>query len=173
MVTALIDEEGFRANVGIMLSNHKGQLLWAKRVGTQDAWQFPQGGIKSGETAESALYRELEEEIGLSPKDVEIVDVTSGWLKYRLPQHLVRNHQSPICIGQKQKWFLLKLVSNESAITLDHADNVEFTDWRWVSYWYPIDHVVSFKRKVYQKALKSLAPAHSRLQQALTQLRTH
>ena len=164
----MIDADGFRANVGIILSNACGQVLWARRVGSSDAWQFPQGGINTGESPEQALYRELKEEVGLSPKDVSIVDVTSGWLKYRLPRNLVREGQVPLCIGQKQKWFLLRLLSDDNAIQLDQSDAIEFSDWRWVSYWYPLEQVIAFKRDVYRRALKALSPAHSQLERDFT-----
>jgi putative (di)nucleoside polyphosphate hydrolase len=162
----VIDAEGFRANVGIILCNPSGQVLWAKRVGGTDAWQFPQGGINEGESPEEALYRELYEEVGLKPKDVEVLDATRGWLKYRLPRNFVRENQSPLCIGQKQRWFLLKLLSSDSAVQLDLSASVEFDDWRWVSYWYPLDQVISFKREVYRRALKALSPVHSQLERA-------
>lgn len=164
----MIDEEGFRPNVGIILCNREGQLLWARRVGGMDAWQFPQGGINQGETPEQALYRELNEEVGLTPEQVNILDVTRGWLKYRLPRNLVRDHQLPVCIGQKQKWFLLELVAADDAIRLDQSSSIEFDDWRWVSYWYPIDQVIAFKREVYRRALKALSPAHCALERKAT-----
>jgi len=107
---AVIDPDGFRPNVGIILTNDAGQVLWARRI-NQNAWQFPQGGINSNETPEQALYRELNEEVGLEQQDVKILACTRGWLRYRLPQRLVRTHSQPLCIGQKQKWFLLRLVS--------------------------------------------------------------
>ncbi|HAN28877.1 MAG TPA: RNA pyrophosphohydrolase, partial [Haliea salexigens] len=69
----MIDSEGFRPNVGIILANDAGQLLWARRIGGRDAWQFPQGGINRGETPEEALYRELHEEVGLAPEAVNVV----------------------------------------------------------------------------------------------------
>lgn len=162
----MIDADGFRANVGIMVTNAAGQLLWARRVGGMDAWQFPQGGINEGETPEQALYRELKEEVGLAPDDVKVVDSTHGWLRYRLPKNLVREHKMPLCIGQKQKWFLLELLADESAIRFDESDPAEFDGWRWVSYWYPLDQVIPFKREVYRRALKALAPAHSQLLRA-------
>lgn len=165
MGAGVIDEDGFRANVGIMLSNDQGQLLWARRIGCSDAWQFPQGGVNQGEACEEALFRELNEEVGLLPTDVKILDVTRGWLKYRLPPQLVRGNQQPVCIGQKQKWFLLKLLSGDGSINLGHGSTAEFDHWRWVSYWYPLDQVVAFKRKVYARALKALSPAHCRLQE--------
>ena len=158
----MIDSEGFRANVGIMLANARGEVLWARRVG-QDAWQFPQGGIQQGESPQQALFRELEEEIGLTAKDVEIIASTRGWLRYRLPQRLLRRDSKPLCIGQKQKWFLLKMLSDDSEVRFDKDHKPEFDHWRWVSYWYPLGQVVPFKREVYRRALKALAPKHSRL----------
>ncbi len=158
----MIDSEGYRANVGIMLANSRGEVLWARRVG-QDAWQFPQGGINSGESPEQALYRELQEEVGLTERDVEVIGGTRGWLRYRLPQRLVRKDSKPLCIGQKQKWFLLRMLAQDSDVKVDNGHKPEFDDWRWVSYWYPLGQVVAFKRDVYRRALKELAPKHSRL----------
>lgn len=153
----MIDENGYRANVGIILVNDLKQLFWARRIG-QDAWQFPQGGIQQGETPEEAMYRELREEIGLSALDVEVIAQTDDWLYYDLPPRLVRHHTQPLCIGQKQKWFLLKLISCVDNIDLDASGSPEFDQWRWVSYWYPLKEVISFKRKVYKDALQHFTP---------------
>ncbi len=153
----MIDSEGFRPNVGIILVNSLGQVLWARRVG-QDAWQFPQGGIHEDETPEEAMYRELKEEIGLHPDDVELLAVTRGWLRYRLPKRMIRRHSLPMCVGQKQKWFLLRMLSHDSAVRIDQSEKPEFDGWQWVSYWYPLGQVVSFKREVYRKAMKELCP---------------
>lgn len=153
----MIDKEGFRPNVGIILTNNQGQILWARRVGGHDAWQFPQGGIQKNESAEAALYRELHEEVGLYEHDVEILACTRGWLRYRLPRQLVRQNSKPLCIGQKQKWFLLRYLSPDNRIRLDASAKAEFDAWRWVSYWYPLNKVVSFKRDVYRRALKELS----------------
>ena len=106
----MIDADGFRANVGIVICNKMGQVFWARRYG-QHSWQFPQGGIDEGETAEQAMYRELHEEVGLTKKDVDVLK----------------------------------------------TGHPEFDDWRWVSYWYPIRNVVSFKRDVYRKVMKEFA----------------
>jgi putative (di)nucleoside polyphosphate hydrolase len=153
----VIDSSGFRPNVGIILANNVGQLLWARRIG-QDAWQFPQGGIQRDESPEEALYRELNEEVGLYPADVAVLGATRGWLRYRLPAHLVRRRQRPACIGQKQIWFMLKLLVDDAQVRLDASTEPEFDDWSWVSYWHPLEQVVSFKRKVYERALEQLAP---------------
>ena len=152
----MIDKDGFRPNVGIMLANDRGQLLWARRIG-QDSWQFPQGGISGGESPEEALYRELEEEVGLDPQAVEIRACTRGWLRYRLPKKFIRRGQKPRCIGQKQKWFLLRMLADDSAVRFDRNHKPEFDDWRWVSYWYPLTQVIPFKREVYRSALKELS----------------
>jgi len=152
----LIDNDGFRPNVGIILANERGQVLWAKRVG-QDAWQFPQGGIESHESPEEALYRELREEIGLEEDSVEVVGSTKGWLRYRLPKRMLRQNASSF-VGQKQKWFLLKMLSDDKTVTFEHSETPEFDLWQWVTYWYPLGQVVSFKQDVYRRAMKELAP---------------
>ena len=132
-------------------------MLWARRIG-QDAWQFPQGGIREHESPEDAMYRELAEEVGLGANDVVVIGCTRGWLRYRLPRRFIRHHSKPLCIGQKQVWFLLRLVGPESSVRLDLSDKPEFDRWRWVSYWQPLHEVVSFKRRVYECALRELAP---------------
>ncbi len=153
----VIDSDGFRPNVGIMLANDHGQLLWARRLGGRNAWQFPQGGINKGESPEQALYRELEEEVGLGADHVDILGCTRGWLRYRLPQQYVRTGQKPVCIGQKQKWYLLRMLADDNAVSLNFCNKPEFDHWQWVSYWYPLNEVVPFKREVYRKAMKELA----------------
>ncbi len=152
----VIDADGYRANVGIVIINDRGQVFWAKRYG-QHSWQFPQGGVDEGESAEQTMYRELYEEVGLKPEHVKIVAQTRHWLRYKLPKRLIRHDSAPVCIGQKQKWFLLKLTGQESALNLLHSKQPEFDDWRWVSYWYPVRQVVSFKRDVYRRVMKEFA----------------
>ncbi|MGD8941568.1 MAG: RNA pyrophosphohydrolase [Gammaproteobacteria bacterium] len=154
----MIDSDGYRPNVGIILSNTQGKVLWARRIG-QNAWQFPQGGIKAHETPQQALFRELWEEVGLESRHVEVLGATRGWLRYKLPKCLMRrqDHQ-PVCIGQKQIWYMLRLMGGDDKVRLDAADTPEFDGWRWVDYWYPLQEVVAFKRDVYKKALKELAP---------------
>ena len=152
----MIDTDGFRANVGIVICNNKGQVFWARRY-RQNSWQYPQGGIDQGETPEQAMFRELNEEVGLSPDDVEVLAVTKQWLRYKLPKRLIRRDSKPLCIGQKQKWFLLRLKCKSEDVDLEKTDHPEFDDWRWVSYWYPVRQVVSFKREVYRKAMTEFA----------------
>lgn len=154
----MIDRDGFRANVGIILTNDSADVFWARRVGGCDAWQFPQGGIKSDETPEMAMYRELKEEVGLHPGDVEMVACTRRWLRYRLPRRYIRYHKKPLCVGQKQIWFILKLLADEARVNLSHAGKPEFDLWQWVDYWQPLQDIVDFKKDVYRKALTELAP---------------
>ncbi len=153
----MIDKDGFRPNVGIILCNKNNQVLWAQRS-QHDAWQFPQGGIKRNETAEQAVFRELMEEVGLAPEHVEILGKTKGWLRYRLPKRYLRYGNKPLCIGQKQQWFLLRLIAEDEHVRLDRCERPEFDDWRWVDYWDPVKEIVFFKRRVYERALHELAP---------------
>jgi len=154
---ALIDPDGFRPNVGIILSNGERRLFWGRRVG-QNAWQFPQGGIRTDEIPEEAMYRELREEVGLLPHQVRVLGSTKRWLRYRLPKRFIRRHCGPTCIGQKQVWFLLRVTCGEDAFCLDNSEKPEFDAWRWVRYWQPLREVVYFKRRVYAQALEELAP---------------
>ena len=152
-----IDAEGFRANVGIIVCDDHGQVLIGGRVG-QNAWQFPQGGIHRHESPEQAMFRELREEIGLARDDVRVLGSTQDWLRYRLPEAFVRRKMRPLCIGQKQRWFLLRLVAAESSFRLDTTDTPEFDRWRWVAWWQPVREVIFFKREVYRQALLQLGP---------------
>jgi putative (di)nucleoside polyphosphate hydrolase len=153
----VIDPDGYRPNVGIILMRADGMVFWARRV-NRDGWQFPQGGMNTDETPIEAMYRELEEETGLLAHHVEVLGVTPGWLRYRLPRRSIRTNSKPVCIGQKQVWFLLKLNADESEVRLDGTDTPEFDDWRWVDFWYPGENVVHFKREVYVRALRLLSP---------------
>lgn len=152
----MIDFDGYRPNVGIVICNQKGQVFWAKRY-NQNSWQFPQGGINPRETPEQAMYRELFEEVGLTQNDVKIIYSSKQWLRYKLPKRLIRFDSRPVCIGQKQRWFLLQLTSPENKINVTTSSSPEFDGWRWVSFWYPVRQVVSFKRDVYRKVMKEFA----------------
>lgn len=152
----MIDRDGYRANVGIILCNARNEVFWAKRV-REHAWQFPQGGIKQGETPEQAMYRELAEETGLKPEHVRILGRTRGWLRYDVPEQWLRREWRSHYRGQKQIWFLLRLVGRDSDVSLRATPDPEFDAWCWSDYWFPQDSVVEFKREVYQLALKELS----------------
>jgi len=157
----MLDREGYRPNVGIVLLNARNEVFWGKRVG-QHSWQFPQGGIQHGESPEQAMFRELHEEVGLLPEHVQIIGRTRDWLRYDVPeeylrrQHATRVHRAAYR-GQKQIWFLLRLVGLDSDIQLRASEHPEFDAWRWVPFWIQLDGVIDFKREVYQLALSELA----------------
>jgi putative (di)nucleoside polyphosphate hydrolase len=150
----VIDQDGFRSNVGIIVFNAEGQLLWAKRTGSQNAWQFPQGGMHDGEMPIDAMYRELKEELGLDASQVKLVAESRQWLRYRLPVKFQRHQDAQRCVGQKQKWFLLRLLVDDLCIKLDASSHPEFDQWKWVDYWVPAKQVIFFKSQVYRKILR-------------------
>lgn len=152
----MIDRDGYRPNVGIVLVNPINQVFWGKRV-REHAWQFPQGGIKYGETPEQAMYRELMEEVGLRPEHVQILGRTKNWLRYDVPESWVRREWRGNYRGQKQIWYLLRLTGRDSDVSLRASEHPEFDAWRWHDYWIPIESVIEFKREVYRLALSELS----------------
>ena len=111
------------------------------------------------------MYRELWEETGLKSAHVSVLGATDSWLRYKLPKRLMRRSE-PRCVGQKQLWYLLQLESDEESFNLGASGKPEFDHWEWVDYWYPVENVVFFKRRVYQCALAQL---ESRLPSATAQ----
>ena len=152
----MLDREGFRPNVGIILVNQKSQVWWGKRV-NEHSWQFPQGGIKYGESPEQAMFRELHEEIGLKPEHVKILGRTRDWLRYEVPDRFIKREIRGHYRGQKQIWYLLRMSGRDSDVSLRTTDHPEFDAWRWQDYWVPLDSVIEFKRDVYSLALNELA----------------
>lgn len=157
-IEPIFTNDGYRPNVGIVIVNNHKQVFWARRV-TGDGWQFPQGGVHHDETVVDSMYRELEEETGLLATDVELVARTANWLKYDLPsQYLWTNEKRSQSSfrGQKQLWFLLKLLNDSVTPNFEMNDSPEFDDWRWIEYWDAVEQVVDFKREVYKHALTEL-----------------
>ncbi|MCP2039633.1 putative (di)nucleoside polyphosphate hydrolase [Neisseria sp. HSC-16F19] len=152
----MLDREGYRPNVGIILTNERNEVFWGKRV-REHSWQFPQGGIKPGESPEAAMYRELLEEVGLLPHHVKILGRTRDWLRYDVPTHWVKREWRGSYRGQKQIWYLLRLIGRETDVHLRASERPEFDAWRWHQYWAPIDEVIDFKRDVYTGALQELS----------------
>ena len=152
----MLDRDGFRPNVGIILLNQKNQVFWGKRIRTH-SWQFPQGGIDRGETPEQAMFRELHEEVGLLPNHVRLVARTRDWLRYEVPDRYIRRDARGHYKGQKQIWYLLQLVGHDWDLNLRATNHPEFDAWRWNDYWVPLDAVIEFKRGVYEMALTELA----------------
>jgi putative (di)nucleoside polyphosphate hydrolase len=155
MDTTMLDRDGYRPNVAIVLCNTKNEVFWGKRI-KEHSWQFPQGGIKSGESPEEAMFRELEEETGLRREHVEILGRTKSWLHYNVPSHWVKREWRGTYKGQKQIWYLLRLIGRDHDIRLRASSHPEFDAWRWQQYWVPLDSVIEFKRDVYQQALQQL-----------------
>jgi putative (di)nucleoside polyphosphate hydrolase len=156
MVDAMIDRDGYRPNVAIVLVNGRNQVFWGKRV-KEHAWQFPQGGIKQGETPEQAMFRELQEETGLEAHHVKVLGRTREWLHYHVPLHWVKREWRGTYKGQKQIWFLLRLTGRDCDISLRASGHPEFDAWRWHEYWVPLESVIDFKREVYRLGLEQLA----------------
>ena len=100
------------------------------------------------------MYRELNEELGIEKKHVTLLAESQNWLRYRLPIRFRRTDDPDRCVGQKQKWFLLKLIADESCVKLDASDHPEFSAWKWVDYWFPLKQVIFFKKNVYRKVLE-------------------
>lgn len=148
-----LDSDGYRPNVGLIVCNHSGQVLWARRV-RRDGWQFPQGGVEYKESPREAAYRELYEEVGLYPHQVRLMGSTGKWIRYDVPHASRRGGFR----GQKQQWFLFHFIGEESEICLDRGAKPEFDGWRWVDYWQPLDDIIAFKRAVYHQVLHELAP---------------
>ncbi|AGF47132.1 putative (di)nucleoside polyphosphate hydrolase [Candidatus Kinetoplastibacterium desouzaii TCC079E] len=152
----MLDSEGYRSNVGIVIANSKNEIFWGKRS-RENSWQLPQGGVKQGETLEEAMYRELHEEVGLKPKHVKIIGRTREWLHYNVPIKFIRKECRNFYKGQKQIWFLLRLIGNDSDFCLCSTSSPEFDAWKWGEYWDSLNMVIEFKRNVYNSALKELS----------------
>lgn len=167
----IFSNDGYRPNVGIIICNREGQVFWARRI-NRDGWQFPQGGVSRNESLFDAMYRELQEETGLQQEHVRLVAHTKKWLHYDLPSRFLRNprhglhavrrgkrkqSKRPDFKGQKQVWFLLELLEDDSVVNLAAGlETPEFDDWRWVGINFALNNIVDFKRSVYQKALDEL-----------------
>ena len=152
----MIDRDGYRPNVGIILANSRNLVFWGKRI-KEHAWQFPQGGIKAGESPEQAMFRELGEEVGLDAQHVRILGRTRDWLRYDVPSNWIRRDWRANYRGQKQIWYLLRLVGRDCDVCLRRSEKPEFDAWRWSAYWIPLQSVVEFKREVYSQALGELS----------------
>ncbi len=142
----MIDRDGYRPNVGIVLCNSKNEVFWGKRVREH-----------SCERPEAAMYRELHEEVGLKPEHVQVLGRTRDWLRYEVPERWLRREWRGNYRGQKQIWFLLRLVGRDCDVCLRATEKPEFDAWRWHEYWAPTQDVIEFKRAVYEQALNELS----------------
>jgi putative (di)nucleoside polyphosphate hydrolase len=151
----MLDRDGYRPSIAIVIANSRNQVFWGKRL-REHSWQLPQGGIDLDEAPEEAMYRELWEEVGLSPQHVRILGRTRDWLRYHVPRQWVRREWRGNYRGQKQIWYLLRFVGRDSDINLRVTEKPEFDAWRWHDYQVPLDAVIEFKRDVYRNALQEL-----------------
>lgn len=137
----------FRAGVGAVICDERGLVLVLERADQADAWQLPQGGIEQDEDPQQALWRELFEEAGLTPADVDIVHEVPEWLGYELPK---QSQSAKTGRGQVHKWFVLRARNaGELQIRFDTTGTPEFTSWRWADMSDVADNAVSFRRPVY------------------------
>ena len=133
--------------------------MYCKRKNSKN-WQFPQGGIDKNEDIFIAALRELYEEVGIEENKVKLIKESEHWYKYDLPKKYKRNNFLwEDFRGQKQKWFLFKLIE-KAEIDLNNENNPEFDEFNWVDYWKPLDEIVDFKREIYEKVLTELEPAY-------------
>jgi len=153
-------DDGYRPNIGIVLMNRFGKVLWARRAG-RDGWQFPQGGVEHHESLEDALFRELYEEVGLQDCHVSLLAHTSRWMRYDLPRNFLRRARQRgdrKFRGQKQIWCLLALNGDDSLVSLSATKKPEFDMWVWTDWWSAVQQIVDFKRPVYESVWLELNP---------------
>ena len=151
--------EQYRKCIGLVLINRENLVFQGRRFSQrQQSWQFPQGGIEQGETAEAALYRELREETGLQASDVELLGQSRGWHSYLIPSKMRNNSKFPSSIiGQQQRWFLLRLRSDDSQIDVNFSEEPEFSEWRWAQASEAIAEIVYFKRALYRDVIEEFS----------------
>ena len=138
-----------RNGVGIVVLNKQNKVFVAKRIdNSKDFWQMPQGGVDNGESFLTAAYRELEEETSI--KNVELIQEIDGTTTYELPKHLLGIIWKGKYKGQKQKWFLMRYLGEDSEINIK-THKPEFLEWKWINLSMITDVVVDFKFHVYKE----------------------
>lgn len=147
----------YRPCVGVVLTDGRGRVFAGQRADMDTpAWQMPQGGIDKGETPIEAACRELREETGVKPKHVTVLGETADWLPYDLPPEVLPYRGK--YRGQTQKWVLMRLDTDEDVIDLSLED-VEFSDWRWMTGQDLLALIVPFKRDIYARVLSEFGLA--------------
>jgi len=143
-----------RNGVGIVVLNKQNKIFVAKRIDNpKDFWQMPQGGVDNGESFLTAAYRELEEETSI--KNVELIQEIDGTTTYELPKHLLGIIWKGKYKGQKQKWFLMRYLGEDSEINIK-THKPEFLEWRWIDLGMITEVVVDFKLDVYLELKKKI-----------------
>ncbi len=154
------DPSLYRPNVGLAIFSRKGHVWLGRRVGLRKddvryAWQMPQGGIDRGETPAEAALRELGEETGLEPNQVELLEELEPWLFYDFPPALKARLTGPY-FGQRQKWFAYRFTGSDTDFRLD-KHTVEFDAWKWADLKDAPDLVIPFKAAVYEEVARHFA----------------
>ena len=153
----------YRPNVGIIICNDEGKLLWCKRK-SGDGWQFPQGGIDEYEAPLEAVIRETYEEVGIEENKLKFIKENDRWINYDVPKEKIPKYfslKNRKFKGQTQKWFLAKYLGLDEEINLSLHNQIEFTDWSWASYWHPVAAGVEFKRSAYREVLTDFLPFYN------------
>lgn len=141
----------YRLGVGMMLLNQQNQVFVGRRIDTtSEAWQMPQGGIDEGEDEKKAALRELEEEVGTN--HVELIAASKDWYYYDLPEEIIPRVWGGKYKGQKQRWFLLRFLGQDSDINIETED-AEFCAWQWADAKDLPGLIVPFKQQLYQELL--------------------
>ncbi|OFW80524.1 MAG: hypothetical protein A2887_04930 [Alphaproteobacteria bacterium RIFCSPLOWO2_01_FULL_40_26] len=147
----------YRSGVGIMLINSEKKIFVGKRIDNHsDAWQMPQGGIDAGEDEDLAMFRELREETGICDSNIKILKKSDGYFYYNLPYRLQKKFWGGKYLGQKQRWYLARFISDDSAINVATADP-EFSDWKWIEKDKITNVIVGFKRELYFDIIKEFS----------------
>ena len=143
------DKLPMRQGVGIIVLNKQNQVFVGKRKDNPvDKWQMPQGGIDQNETPLNAMKRELAEETSI--KNIKILKEIENWLEYELPPNLLGKIWKGKFRGQKQKWFIVKFLGQDSEVNLN-TRHQEFIEWKWINYNSLPEVIVDFKKEVYKK----------------------
>ena len=147
-----IERLPYRPCVGAMLVNHQSQVFVAQRNDMKsEAWQMPQGGIDDGEDPREAVFRELWEETGV--ESAEIIHESQTWLDYDLPVDLIPKLWKGRYRGQRQKWFALRFLGDDSEIQIDRPD-AEFNAWKWAPLEALPSLIVPFKKTLYAQLVE-------------------
>ena len=142
----------YRYGVGIVLFNNEDKVFVGERIDTPGAWQMPQGGIDPGEDIETASMRELKEEIGTDK--AQILRIASHTVTYDLPEKIAEKMWGGQYRGQEQTWVAMHFTGHDEDIKIDHFEHPEFTAWKWVPFQSMLEHIVPFKRDVYEQVIE-------------------
>lgn len=148
----------YRPCVGLALFNNQGNVFVGERCDNPGSWQMPQGGVDDGENLETALWRELYEEVGIGPDHAQIIAIKPDPLCYDLPAERIPGFWNGRFRGQSQRWAALRFTGKESDIALEEHHEPEFLDWRWVPPYEALHLIVPFKKALYTEVFEWAEP---------------